>query len=224
MKRIIQLSFVLLSMAVANTVSATAITLEPFDEIILSGNVSALLIEGETESIEIRNNEERLEYEIQGQTLEVKAKDLVKYNKTPTVKIIITYTKIRTLKVRRGATAFTENPIQGDKLELRFTSGASGELEITQNTLEVGVSEGANLKLRGTTDWQEIRVATGGVLAAYKLDCNKTVAKANTGGSAKVVANVSINANANTGGSITYKGDPKKVREKDGFSGTIKSY
>ena len=38
-----------------------------------------------------------------------------------------------------------------------------------------------------------------------------TIVKANTGGSARVMTTKSIDARANTGGSITYKGDPKKV-------------
>ena len=224
MKNITLLSFIILIATITNTGFAFSENLEPFDEIILFGNVSALLVEGEQEAIEIRNDEDQLEVEVIGHSLKVKTKNLIRYNKTPTVKIIITYKKVRTLKVRAGASAFSENPIKGDKLRLRFSSGASGEIIIDQNFLEVSVSEGGNLKLKGKTDWQEVKVSTGGTLSAYKLDCNKTVVKANTGGDVKLVAYESIDASANTGGSITYKGDPKKVREKDGFSGSVRSW
>lgn len=69
-----------------------------------------------------------------------------------------------------------------------------------------------------------MKVATGGTLSAYKLEADNTIVKANTGGNAKVMAVESIDARANTGGSIIYKGDPKKVQRKDGLSGSVRSY
>lgn len=198
--------------------------LSPFDEIILSGNVSALLVAGDEENIAIKNDEERLDFYVEGRTLKVKAKDLVQYNKTPTIKVIITYKKLRAIKARAGASAYSQDAIKGDGLELRFSSGATGEIEVQQNSLEVGVSEGGQLELAGITGWQEVKVATGGTLSAYKLDADNTIVKANTGGNAKVVALESIDARANTGGSITYKGNPKKIQKKDGLSGTVRSW
>jgi len=209
---------------IATTIFADTKALSPFDEIILSGNVSALLVEGEEESIDIKNDKGRLDFYVEGKSLKVKATDLVQYNKTPTIKVIITYKRLRGLKVRAGASVYTEQAISGDQLDLRFSSGASGEIEVIQNSLEVSVSEGGDLDLRGETDWQEIKVATGGTLSAYKLKAANTIVKANTGGNAKVMTTKSINAKANTGGSIIYKGNPKKVQEKDGLSGSVRSY
>jgi len=211
-------------LTIATTAIADTKSLLPFDEIILSGNVSALLIEGDEENIDIKNDADRLDFYVEGKTLKVKATDLVKYNKTPTVKVIITYKKLRGLRARAGASAYTQQPISGDQLDLKFSSGASGEIEVVQNSLEINVSEGGDLELQGKTDWQEIKVATGGTLSAYKLKAANSVVRANTGGSAKVMTTQSIDARANTGGSITYKGDPRKVQRKDGLSGTIKSF
>lgn len=224
MKKITQWVVMLSLLTITTSVFAFSKNLSPFDEIILSGNVSALLVEGEEESIDIKNDRDRLDFYVDGKSLKVKATDLVKFNNTPTIKVVITYKKLRGLKVRAGASANTDNPIIGDKLELRFSSGGSGEIEVEQNSLEIGVSEGGNLKLRGTTDWQDIKVATGGTLSAYKLTASNSIIKANTGGSAKITTTESIDARANTGGSITYKGDPKKVQEKDGLSGSVKSW
>ncbi len=223
MKKLTSWISLLSFLTIATSIFADTKTLSPFDEIILSGNVSALLVAGEEESIEVKNDADRLDFYVEGKSLKVKATDLVKYNKTPTIKVIITYKKLRVLKARAGSSAYTEQPISGDKLDLRFSTGASGELEVAQSSLDINVSEGGNLKLRGETDWQEIKVATGGMLSAYKLEALNTVVKANTGGSAKVTTTKSINARANTGGSINYKGDPRKVQRKDGLSGTIRS-
>ncbi len=224
MKKITFWIAILSLLAINNTAFAFTKGLSPFDEIILSGNVSALLVEGEEENIEIKNDEHELDVYVDGKSLKVKATDLIQFNNTPTVKVIITYKKLRGIKVRAGASAYTDTPIVGDKLDLRFSSGASGEIEVAQNSLEVSVSEGGDLELEGATKWQEVKVATGGTLSAYRLKAENSIVKANTGGSAKVVATESINARANTGGSITYKGDPKKVQRKDGLSGSVQRY
>ena len=78
-------------LTIASSIFADTKTLSPFDEIILSGNVSALLVEGAEESIEVKNDANRLDFYVEGKSLKVKATDLVKYNKTPTIKVIITY-------------------------------------------------------------------------------------------------------------------------------------
>ncbi len=224
MKKTTLLSCIFLVLGWTSTAFAFGQSLKPFDEIILSGNVSALLVEGAAENIEIKNDEDRLEVYVEGKVLKIKARDLMKYHKTPTIKVIITYKKIRSLKARAGASAYTNNPLKGDKLELKFSTGAFGEIELYQNALEVSVTEGGALKLEGEAAWQEAKVSTGGTISAYKLDCKNTIIKANTGGSAKVMAYESIEASANTGGSIAYKGNPQKVRTKDGFSGSIKEW
>ncbi len=211
-------------LAISTTIFADTKSLSPFDEIILSGNVSALLIAGEEESIDIKNDADRLDFYVEGKSLKVKATDLVKYNKTPTIKVIITYKKLRGIRARAGASAYTEQAIKGDQLALKFSSGASGELEVAQSSIDITVSEGSDLEVRGETDWQEIKVATGGSLSAYKLKAANTIVKTNTGGSAEVMTTKSIDARASTGGNITYKGDPKKVQRKDGLSGTIRSW
>lgn len=224
MKKITHWVVLLSCLTIATNLFAFTKSLSPFDEIILSGNVSALLVEGEEESIDIKNDADRLDFYIDGKSLKVKATDLVQFNSTPTIKVIITYKKLRGLKVRAGASAYTDDSINGDALELRFSTGASGEIEVMQSSLDINVSEGGNLKLSGQTDWQDIKVATGGTLSAYKLNARNSIVRANTGGSAKIMTTESVDARANTGGSIIYKGDPQKVQQKDGLSGTVKSW
>lgn len=149
---------------------------------------------------------------------------MIKYNKQPTIKVAITYQQVREIKARAGASVYSDNTIEIEALHLRFSSGASGELVVSTKTLEVGVSEGGTLELQGETNFLEAKAVTGGTLAAYDLDSQSTIIKTNTGGSAKVMAFESLDATAKTGGSIAYKGDPKKVRTKDGLSGSIKEY
>lgn len=223
MKKITSWLIALLILVTANLELLAQQALVPFDKIILTGNISALLVEGEHGGISIQNNEEHIEYGVEGQTLKIESKNLIKYKKVPTIKIIITYNKLRAIKARAGASVFTDNTIEIAALNLRFSSGASGELTIDTEALEVGVSEGSHLTLSGTADFQEVKSVTGGNLLAYQLDSKKAVVKTNTGGTAKLMVLENITATAKTGGSISYKGKPEKVKINNGLSGSIKA-
>lgn len=199
-------------------------SLPPFDRLVVTGNISILLVEGERENLDIKNNAEGLEFKVEGRHLKITAKDLIGYNKRPTIKLIVTYTNIREIKARAGASVYGDQALEIEALNLRFSSGAVGELTVYTQTLSTSVSEGGSLELSGSTDFHETKAITGGSLVAYDLDCQEVRVKANTGGSAKVVAFASIDATAKMGGSISYKGNPKQIREKDGLSGTIRAY
>ena len=43
----------------------------PFDEIILSGNIDVLLVEGTEESVEVRNKEEKISISVSGAAMSV---------------------------------------------------------------------------------------------------------------------------------------------------------
>ena len=224
MKKSLQSSLICLLFILTNIAIISAQDLPPFEKILVTGNVSILLVEGTTESMDIKNDASLLEYEVEGQTLKLSSKNLIKYNKQPTIKVAIVYQRIREIKARAGASVYSDNRIEEEALHLRFSSGASGELTITAKTIEVSVSEGGTLELQGITAFLEAKAVTGGTLSAYDLDSQSTIVKTNTGGNAKVIAYESLDATAKTGGSIAYKGDPKKVRTKDGLSGSIKEF
>jgi len=213
---------ILLLLCLTNIVYAQS--LPAFDRILLTGNISVLLVEGDQENMEIKNDADQLEFTVEGRALKITSKNLIKYNQQPTVKVIVTFTKLREIKARAGASIYTQQNIESDALHLRFSSGAIGELTVEGNSIKSSVSEGASLDLRGSTIFHEVKAVTGGSISAFDLDAKEVIVKANTGGSAKVLALDSINASAKTGGSVSYRGNPKKVREKDGLSGTIKAY
>jgi len=202
----------------------SAQSLPSFDRIILTGNVSVLLVEGDQENLEIKNEHDQLEFGVEGRTLKITAKNLIKYNQQPTVKIIITYTQLLEIKARAGASVYNQQTIETDNLNLRFSAGANGELTVETRSLNTAVSEGGSLELRGTTDFHQAKAVTGGSLSSYDLDAQDVLIKSNTGGSAKIIALKSLDATAKTGGVVSYRGNPQKIREKDGLSGTIKSY
>ena len=126
------------------------------------------------------------------------------------------------MKSSAGATVRTAGVLSGDELNLRASSGGELYAEVEASAIEASASEGGVLNVSGQTEDQEVTVSTGGTYEGLELQCMRTYVKSNTGGMAEVVANKRLDANANTGGSIEYTGDPEIKNIRSLISGGIR--
>lgn len=198
-------------------------TLAPFDELSVIGNIEVVLEEGEEEKAVIYTkniDENDVSISVKGDVLKIRLYKTV-FKNNEDVKIEITYRKLRIVKGSAGAHVYNNSTLEGDKIIARAHSGAKVDLSVNVDALDGAAYEGAELKVRGKTESQEVVAATGGQYKALNLDSNRTIVKANTGGEAEVVANDKIEASANTGGRIGYKGDPNNENTRSKIAGNI---
>lgn len=199
-------------------------TLSPFDAISITGNIDVTLQAGDTETLTLKAEgipEDKVSIKVANGELKVKLLNSIFY-KNDKVTVLITYKNLRKLRGLAGANIESTSTIEADKLALKVGSGALVELAVQTNALEASVGEGGVLELTGNTESQKISVGTGGHVEALRLDSNRTYVKASTGGHAEVVALKSIEATANTGGKIEYKGDPEESTTKTVMSGDVR--
>lgn len=226
MKKTIQLIFA--CCLLVSTVNASSIVknVSPFDEVVLSGNIDVLLVMGNEEKVEIRKEEDKISISVSNGVLKVKRKKPLKikeYEQSP-IEVRITYKVLRRVKASAGTEVTQQETMTADQMMLDFNSGAEGNFEVDMGNVEIKVSEGAQLKVRGKTVSQNSKVATGAVLHAYKLDCERSYVKASTGGEAEIVATELLEAKASMGGDINYRGNPRKVKIKDNLGGNVNEY
>lgn len=198
-------------------------SLSPFDELSVIGNIEVTLEKGDEEKAVIYTKNIDLDdvsVSVKGNVLKLRLLKSV-FHKNDEVKIAITYQNLRIIKGSAGAKITNNSTLEGDKILTRAHSGAVVDLSLSVNVVDGAAYEGAVLKLRGKTDSQEAVAATGGQYKAINLDSNRTTVKANTGGEAEVVANQSLDASANTGGKVGYKGNPEDRNTRKVISGKI---
>jgi len=197
--------------------------LDHFDEIIVSGTVNLTLTEGDEEKMEITSsngNYSNVKVHVNEGILKINLlKNLIRDHDD--IKIKVTYKKIRRIKAYAGAIVDAKNEIKVDRLVLKLNSGAIMDLEINTGDLDAVVSEGSELTIEGNTESMEVRASSGGILDAFSLESNHTFVTSNTGGKAEVVARKSIQATANTGGIVEYKGKPEQSKIKDFLTGQV---
>ncbi len=222
-KQSLLFSFLFILVASLSSQAERSYTIEPFDELHAAGRVNIVLEPGEVEEVLIRDEEEHVSVEVRSGVLYVKRKDRWKpKNYKKGIDVVVRYQKLRRISGDAGAEVSSAYPlVTSDALRLAFGSGAQADLEVNLEDLEVNVGEGSQVELEGFTQELTAKASTGGVLEAGDLQCKRTYVRANTGGQAKVVALEHLEANANTGGIISYKGDPEKTYISNELGGKV---
>lgn len=198
----------------------------PFDELVVSGKLDVLIVQGDTDEViiyEEGRSEGQVNVSIRGNTLKLNLLDgWLKGDSRIPVKVI--YKNLRKIRVLAGAELQSDNTIVANQFEVKVGSGAEAELKFDVGTLEGGASEGGVLKLYGQAETQYAAASTGGEYNAEAMTCETTHVKTNTGGEAYVVATKYIDATANTGGEIRYSGEPDERYVKSNLAGNIRQY
>jgi len=225
MKQLKVITILILVLVVQNVFAQETMNLEHFDQIYATGIIEVILQKGDEEKIVLEmDNFHREDVKIRVSEEELRISVTKSLVKDGTIKILVTYKELRRIKVNAGAHVSSKNPITIDKLDLRATSGSEIELELDVNKLHARLAEGAQMHLTGTTKSLNISSASGAIFYGFNLESEDTFANANTGGRSEVVANKSIEASANTGGKVRFKGDPAQKQLKDYFGGSVDEY
>ncbi|MCI5082654.1 MAG: DUF2807 domain-containing protein [Saprospiraceae bacterium] len=198
-------------------------TLETFDKISAIGDVEVILTQGETESIELEvegMSKEDVSVEVEGGALKIRILKALLY-KDVEATAYVTYTNLRAIRASAGARIECKSVVEGDQIEFRASSGSWINAEVKANVVETVSTEGGILRLNGSATSQNTTVSTGGQCECEEMETKRAYIKANTGGLARIFVTESLEANANTGGSVRYRGEPQKIETKELISGGV---
>jgi len=195
-----------------------------FDEISVTGDIQVTLQPGEEEKVIIETYgipEDEVNVYVRAQTLKISIiNSLFKDNEE--VRATVFYKKLRSVRANAGSQVSATAVMEGDYLEAQATSGGVLELEVNVNKLESNATEGAVVRLRGSAESQKARATTGGELQAFDLACENAYARAGTGGIVEITVSENLDAYANLGGVIKYKGDPALKGSRKFLGGEVR--
>ena len=198
--------------------------LETFSKLVAFGDIRVSLYSGNEEKIVVEApSKEYIEsLEIKNEKGELKLSTIKEvFKDAKSVKISIYYKKLIDIQAYGSAALSAEDPITGDDLVLKASSGGQILAEVKVNTLDIMVGQGSVLTLGGSTNTQKASISSGGTLSAFSLTSKNAYLEALTGGKIKVNVNDLLDANASMGGYIGYIGKPTKLKTKTSFKGTI---
>lgn len=138
------------------------------------------------------------------------------------VKVYVTYVALEKISVSSASNVFSEGTIKSTAMEINAASAGSVEVTLEAETIKVDAASAANVTLEGTAKLLTAEASSAGSIDAYNLSAEEVEVIAESAGSAKVSVTKSLEAEATSGGSIRYRGNPLKTNTDSGSGGSVK--
>lgn len=136
-------------------------------------------------------------------------------------KVHVTIKNLNLLKATSGSDVYTKDVIKTDEISITATSGADIRISVNAVSVETSSTSGSDIKISGITTNHASSATSGSSIDAYNLESENTLAKATSGADINIHASEKLEASANSGGDIDYKGNPKKLTKKSSSGGSI---
>ena len=189
--------------------------LDAFKYLDVSGSISVELIASNEHKVDIemlRGNIEDLITEVNGKTLKLKFKSKGfnwNSNNKNKAKVKVYYSMLDGIDASAGSNVRSESEVNADNMEIDVSSGASVKVSFDVEKLDVDISSGGSVKVSGEATKQYVDISSGASYIANDLKSKWCSVDASSGASAKVWVEEELEADASSGASIRYGGDPK---------------
>lgn len=191
-----------------------------FDKVNVKGRFTVRLTQGGNSQLKINADENlvpQIESEVEDGELNVRLKG--KISRKDKIELFITADSFKEIEMRGGAN-FEGDELKGETLDLKTSAGSHGSLKIDYKELKCETNSGAVLSLSGRTALATLMASSGSSLIAQELIAQKAEAKASSGAHMSISVSDQLDVEANSGGSISYSGNPviKQINSNSGGS------
>lgn len=196
-----------------------------FTEIDVSEGIKVELTYGGKEYVEVTADKEYIDLvvtEVLGNELTIYMKGVNWNGKSRKVLVKIIAPKIESLEASSGASIESQNVIESDELEMSTGSGASLKIAFKSATASCEASSGSSAKLKGSTNFFDVEASSGASINAESVEAVKVKADVSSGGSVFVNVKDEIHAEASSGGTIKYNGNPQIVDIEKSSGGSVR--
>lgn len=200
-----------------------------FSAIQVSSGIDLFLTQGDEEAIAVSASDEKyldgLKTEVVNSTLKIYY-DSKGFNWTTgdkkKLKAYVSFKTLVKLKASAGSRVSVNGIIKTSNLNLNVSSGADfkGELDVTGLTVDLSSGSGADIS--GRAEKLIVDVSSGAHFKGYDFEADFCDAKASSGASVNITVNKELDAKANSGGNIRYKGEAVIKDIKINGGGAIK--
>ena len=169
-------------------------------------NVEEVFVEAESEDLE------KIVTKVEDGILKIYIKDKswwgIGWNNRPR-KVFVSFKNLDKLQASAGSDVRAESVLKLDKLDCDVSSGSDVKLELEANEVRVGSSSGSDITLKGKATTIHADASSGSDINAGELETKKCKASVSSGSDIRVNVSEELDADASSGGDITYSGNPK---------------
>ena len=200
------------------------VKLDDFTKVDARGNFKVTLKQGDHCAAHVINNDEKVEdekivLEVKGGVLEIKIKGDTFFERD--LEIVITYKKLYGIHSTNGTWLIAEDVLEGQEISLSCNKGGKIKADVKAENLECKISGGGSIKVSGTAELANYEISGGGALAASFLEAKSLGVTVKAGGEVICYATEKLDIQITSGGSVSYKGDPKEFTQNTTLGGKI---
>lgn len=196
---------------------------DSFDGIDVSQGISVYINQGNEEKITVETDEniqDILKTTVnKNGILKIYFDEPVRSLKTKNV--YVTVKNLQLLESSSGSSITAEEAINTESIQLKSSSGSSIRVEVVASNTVSKASSGSSIKLIGKTNSLDARASSGSTIRADRFEASEVEAKVSSGASIEVYATDVLTADASSGGSIEYNGNPKKIIKNTSSGGSV---
>lgn len=200
-----------------------------FHGIHVGTGIALILTEGSTEAVAVSaataEFRDRIETKVENGILKIyydnKLSSINTKKERKDLKAYVSYKSLDELDANTGADVEIDGTLQSTSLKLKANTGAAIRGKVSVGDLKVNQNTGSIIMLSGHAEKLEIEGDTGSRFEGVELTTSICNARVSTGADISVTAQKELNAKANTGGSVRYKGDAPVKEVKKGTGGSV---
>lgn len=199
--------------------------LDSFDEISVAEAIKVKLIPGSTHKAEVRVDGTDLAYvltEVRGGKLKIHMSNQQNRYKNVDVSIEVTYVDLDEIEVSSAAKLTAVEAVKTQALSIEVTSAGDARITVDVESLEAKASSAGEIEVRGTSKRQTVKCSSAGDYNGYDLQSEMADVDVSSSGDARVFVSEELKAEASSGGSVKYRGDPQVVIADSSSGGRVR--
>jgi len=222
-----------------NVIEETRSINETYNAIKVSEGLNVYVTQSDHESIVVEaddNLQDLIIVEVVDQVLKIHTKQNI--GKASAKKVHVSFKNISGITATSGSTISSTNTIKAENLELNSSSGSHMTLDVSTNKtkssassgshigldintsfLECHSSSGSHMKLTGKTINLIAEASSGSHISGNELISESSEVDASSGSNITVNTSKKLVANAHSGASINYYGNPESIEQNKSKSG-----
>ncbi len=196
-----------------------------FSSIDVGEGIKVTLTMGEKESVEVTAPADYIDNvitEVESGELNIHIKENNTGNKGRKVEVHVTAVNINGIDVSSGASLKTSNAIKTEQIKISVSSGADAKVEFNAEKASASSSSGASCTLKGSANYFKTDASSGSHITANDVKAQHVIADVSSGASIKVHAEKEIEADASSGGSVSYSGSPAIIDVDKSSGGSVR--
>lgn len=196
-------------------------TISDFDTIKVFDLITVNLVKSSENKIVISGEDvDDVEYIEKNGLLKVRMRPEKAFDGSKTF-VHVYYKELYLIDANEGARVFSNELIELDRLQIKVQEGAMVTAGLIVKNLDVKAVTGGIVRLSGQVEDQILVVNTGGIVENAQLKSDYSKVKLQAGGDVEIFATQFVDINIRAGGDVVVYGNPKDVKEKTLFGGSI---